>query len=253
MMAGEDPVALAPEAILLFGAVATLVTGIFAVRTRQWTAWVVAIAAALAATGVSAGAASTHRLLYDDSYALDLATTLARIIVAASTVLILILARGHVADNDRETEFYTLVLLASAGTVALAGASDLALLAVAYLLASIPLYALAGWARDPAGAEAALKTYLLGALMSITMLLGIVVLTASTGGATSYRALAAGAAHAPRTAIVIGVVAVLAGLTFKMGAVPAHFWVPDAVSGATVPAAAYLTTVPKIGGLLATY
>ncbi|MBN9619615.1 MAG: NADH-quinone oxidoreductase subunit N, partial [Actinobacteria bacterium] len=247
------PAALVPEAILLAGAVVTLLTGMFVVKSRQWLAWLVALAAAGGSTVAAGVAAGTHRLLYEDSYAIDLATTGARLIVGAATVLLLVLARGRVGSAARETEFYVLILLASAGTVVLAGASDLLLLAVGYLLASIPLYALAGWARDAGGAEATLKTYLLGALMSITMLAGIVVLTGTSGGATTYRALAAGLPHAPHVAVAFGVVAVLGGLAFKIGAVPAHFWVPDAVSGATIPAAAYLTTVPKIGGLLAAF
>ncbi len=249
----QDPAALTPEAILLAGAVLTLLTGMFVARTRQWLAWLVALAAAIGSTAAAGVAAGTHRLLYENSYAIDLATTGARLIVGTATVLLLLLARSRVGAAARETEFYVLILLTSAGTVVLAGASDLLLLAVGYLLASIPLYALAGWARDAGGAEATLKTYLLGALMSITMLVGIVVLTGTSGGATTYRALAAGLPHAPHVAVAFGVGAVLGGLAFKIGAVPAHFWVPDAVSGATIPAAAYLTTAPKIGGLLAAF
>ena len=248
-----DPAALLPEAILLIGAAATLVTGIFSARDWQWTAWLVALAGALGSIVAAAFAAGTHRLVYGASYAIDLSTTIGRITVGGATVVALLLARSSVADSPRETEFYTLMMLGAAGSVALAGSSDLLLLAVSYLLASIPLYALSGWARDGSGAEAALKIYLIGALMSIIMLVGIVILTGTTGGATTYRAFSHGLGQAPHVAVALAVVAILAGLAFKMGAVPAHFWVPDAVSGATVPAAAYLTTIPKIGGLLAAY
>ena len=249
----EDPAALLPEALLIAGAVATLLTGMFSARTGQHRALAAALAATLAALIVGVVDAGTHRTIYDGSYAIDVATTATRITVAAATAITLLLARARVADTPRETEFYVLILLASTGTVVLAGATDLLLLAIGYLLASIPLYALVGWARDAANAEATLKTYLLGALMSIAMLTGIAVLTGIAGGSTSYANLTGGLAHAPRAAFAFALVAVLAGLLYKAGAVPAHFWVPDAVSGATVPAAAFATTIPKIGALVGAY
>ena len=134
----------------------------------------------------------------------------------------------------------------------MSGATDLLLLAVAYLLATIPLYGLAGWGRDPRGAEGALKLYLLGALVGVLMLAGVTLLYAAAG-ATTYPDLAAQLPHAPARLVIVAVVALLAGLLFKAGAAPVHFWVPDTVQGATTGAAALLTTVPKIGALIAAY
>lgn len=251
---GEDPLGLMPELILLLGSVATLLTGSFVSQDRQWQARAVCVATLAAATGAGALAwGKPDRMLYDGSYALDVATSTARVVVPAAALLVVATAVGRVGGRRRETEFYVLVQLASLGAVVLAGASDLLLLAVAYLLASIPLYALAGWGRDRAGAEAALKLYLLGALLGIVMLAGVSVLYGVGGGSTTYADLTNGLPDASTGAVAFGVVALLAGLLFKVGAVPAHFWVPDAVEGATVPAAAFLTTVPKVGGLIATY
>ncbi|MCZ7433643.1 NADH-quinone oxidoreductase subunit N [Streptomyces sp. WMMC1477] len=249
----KDPLALAPEILLLAGAVATLLTGSFLPRRRQWIASALA-AAALAASLTAAVvlAPGDDRTVYAGTYALDGATDAARVIVPAAALAVLALAGGRVRGDRREAEFGALVLLGSLGAVLLAGASDLLLLAVAYLLASLPLYALAGWARDPRGAEAALKLYLLGVLLGITMMLGAALLY-GLGGATDYAALAEGLADAPTAALAVGTVALLSGPLFKAGAVPVHFWVPDAAAGATVPAAAFLTTVPKVGGLLALY
>jgi NADH-quinone oxidoreductase subunit N len=249
----KDPLALLPEILLLLGAVTVLLTGSFLPRHRQWIARgaaLAALAASLAAAAITAPAAD--RTVYAGTYALDGATAAARVIVPAAALAVLVLAAGRVRGDRRESEFCVLVLLGSLGSVLLAGASDLLLLAVGYLLASIPLYALAGWGRDARGAEAALKLFLLGVLLGITMLLGVTLLYA-LGGATDYATLATGLADAPRAALAVGTVALLGGPLFKAGAVPAHFWVPDAATGATVPAAAFLTTVPKIGGLLALY
>lgn len=247
-----EPLALLPELILLAGSVTALLAGSFTPQRRQWVATMLAaatLAGALLAAALSAPGAD--RTVFEQTYALDVATSAARIIVPAAALLVIALSRSRVAGTVRETEFAVLVLLASLGAVVLAGASDLLVLAVGYLLASIPLYGLAGWGRDVRGAEAALKLYLLGALLGITMLLGVAVLSA-VGGST-YAALAGGLPAAPTAAVALGVVATLAGLLFKIGAVPAHFWVPDAVDGASVPVGAFLTTVPKIGGLVAAY
>ncbi|GAB3489513.1 MULTISPECIES: proton-conducting transporter membrane subunit [Flexivirga] len=252
MTAHEDPAAFAPELILLVGAVVALLTGSFVRQERQWSAQLVAAVALAGSLVAGATAGASGQTLYAGSYAIDAATFAARLIVPAAALLVLGLSAGRVRGSARESEFAVLVLLASLGTILLAGSTDLLLLAVAYLLASIPLYALAGWARDPAGAEGALKTYLFGVLLGIVMFLGIAVLF-GLAGSTSYADLAQRLPGAPPAALALGAVAVFAGLLFKAGAVPVHFWVPDAVQGATTGAGAFLTTVPKIGALLALY
>ncbi|WP_137121347.1 NADH-quinone oxidoreductase subunit N [Segeticoccus rhizosphaerae] len=248
----ENPAAFAPELVLLAGAVIALLTGSFVPRHRQWAAQLAAAAALAASLAATATAGVTGGSVYAGSYTLDSATFAARLIVPAAALLTLAVAAGRTRGDARESEFAVLVLLASAGTILLAGSSDLLLLAVAYLLASIPLYALAGWGRDRLGAEGALKTYLLGVLTGILLLLGVAILF-GLAGSTSYADLTRQLPHAPAAALATGVVAVLAGLLFKAGAVPAHFWVPDAVQGATTGAGAFLTTVPKVGALLALY
>ncbi|MDG4801418.1 proton-conducting transporter membrane subunit [Micromonospora sp. WMMD980] len=249
----ERPLALLPELLLLAGAVTTLLTGAFLPRRRQWVARLVAAGAMLAAMVATLPAVGERTTVYAHSYALDAGTTAARLLIPLAGLLVVGIAAGRVAGNRRETEFYVLTLLAVLGAVLLAGASDLLLLAVAYLLSSVPLAGLAGWGRDRRGAEAALKVYLMGALAGVGLLAGAALLTALGGGTSDYDGLATGLAGAPSAAVAVGVVGVLAGLLFKIGAVPGHFWVPDAVQGASVPAGALLTTVPKLGGLLAAY
>ena len=97
-----------------------------------------------------------------------------------------------------------------------------------------------------------MKTYLLGALFGILLLPGVTVLYGVTA-TTTYAELTDRLAGAPPGVVAAGVVGVLAGLMFKAGGVPAHFWVPDAAQGAGGAVAAFLTTVPKIGALVAAY
>jgi NADH-quinone oxidoreductase subunit N len=242
---------LAPEIILAGSAVAGLLAGSWLPRNRQWLIRALAIAACLAGLGTAAFAATQPAA--DDfgtSYAIDTATSTVRIIVLAATLLIICLSAGSVASHPRETEFYVLLQLAALGTIVLAGADDLLLLFAGYLLASVPGYALAGFGKDAPGTEAALKYYLVGALLGVFMLTGITLLD-GVGGTTSYPLLHAALVAAPHGTVTIGLIAVLAGLLFKAGGVPAHFWVPDVTDGTSAPVAAFITTVPKIGALAA--
>ncbi len=253
MNSGTDALGLLPEIFLLSGAVAALLAGSFSSRDRQWISRVIAVLA-LAASAVTAAAAlaGSATSAYDGSYLLDGGTAAGRLIVAVSALLVVLLGVDELRGTARESETYTLILLASLGAVVLSGAADLLVLAVGFLLASIPLYALIGIGGTKAGAEAALKTYLLGALFGILLLLGVTVLYA-VSGTTSYAGLRGGLAAAAPAVVGVGLVGVLAGLMFKAGAVPGHFWVPDAAEGAGPAAAAFATTVPKIGGFLAAY
>jgi NADH-quinone oxidoreductase subunit N len=249
----EDPLALLPELCLLAGALVGLLVGLFVPRRRQWLVRLLAAAALLA--GLAAAVAAMTRpaeLVFDASYAVDTGLGVVRVVVLAGTLLTVCLAIDTVHAHRRETEFYVLLLLGALGSVTLAGASDLLVLGAAYLLASVPLYALAGFFKDSLGTEAALKYYLLGALLGIVLLVGVTVLY-GVGGATAYGQLRQPLGVAPHGAVAVGVVALLAGLLFKTGGVPAHFWVPDVTEGASAPVAAFVTTIPKVGGLLALY
>lgn len=252
-MMNEDPLALLPEIILAVAAVTGLLLGSYLPRQRQWPVRLLtALACAAAVVATVAVWNDPARTVFGDSYAIDVATNAGRVIVLVAVLLTLGVSAGEFRSSARESELYVLVLLAALGTIVLTGANDLLLLVAAYLLASIPLYAIAGFAKDDLGTEGALKFYLLGALLGITMLAGATVLF-GVGGATTYADLQKSLGTAPTAAVAVGFVGVLAGLLFKMGAVPAHFWIPDVTEGTRPPAAAFLTTVPKIGGVVAAY
>ncbi|MFR9799932.1 NADH-quinone oxidoreductase subunit N [Streptomyces sp. MS06] len=250
----ENPAALVPELALVGAAVIGLLAGSWLPRRRQWTV------AVLAATACGAGLAATavtmaghhEQTVFSDAFAVDTATDAGRGIVLAALLLIIGMSAETVHRHRRETEYWVLLLLTGAGTLALVGANDLLMLFAAYLLASIPAYALVAFAKDASGTEAALKYYLMGALLGTVMLAGIALLYGA-GHSVRYRELGAALPAAPYGPVAVGLVGVLAGLLFKAGAVPAHFWVPDAADGAPAPVAAYVTTLPKIGALVALY
>lgn len=253
MMTPSDVLALLPEFFVLLGAVVALLAGSFLPREHQAITRYVSVAAlALGTATATLAIATPASTVFTESFAIDVATGAVRLIVPLSTVFVIVLGKEEFSGSPRESETYSLLLLSSLGAMVMAGATDLLVLAGSFLLASIPLYALVGLSRKPGAAEAALKTYLLGAVLGIGLLLGISILF-GIGGSTTYSTLRLALADAPSAAVAAGVVGILAGLMFKAGGVPGHFWVPDATQASGTAVAAYVTSVPKIGAIIAAY
>ncbi|WP_300011655.1 NADH-quinone oxidoreductase subunit N [Pseudonocardia sp.] len=249
----HDPGALLPELLLLGGAVVGLLLGAWLPRRRQYLVRLLAATVALGGLVAAAVAArQPDQLVFGTGFAVDTPTHATRVVVLGSVLLALALSVPATTGHRRETEFVVLLQLGALGAMLLGGANDLLLLFAAFLLASIPLYALAGWDARPLGAEAALKYYLTGAFLGVAMLAGVTILS-GVGAATGYGPLRDGLAAAPPAAVGVGLVALLAGLAFKIGAVPGHFWVPDVADGTPAAVAAVVTTIPKVGGLVALY
>ncbi|WP_018331598.1 NADH-quinone oxidoreductase subunit N [Actinomycetospora chiangmaiensis] len=260
-----DVLVLAPEVLLALGAVLGLAVGTWLPPGREGAVRGIGVLGALAAVVAALG--GPRGTAFGGTYLVDTATTVVRVVVAGAVVVTLVLAgdRPDVSGGPRstpdvsggprltadggarvDTAFAVLLQLAAVGAMLLGGATDLLLLAAAVLLAGLPLAALAGLARDGRATEAALKYFLTSALFGLLALTGTTLLL-GLAGATAYPALVG--LTGPASAV--GVVLVLAGLLMAAGAVPAHFWVPDAVDGTTPVTGAVLTTTAKIGALVA--
>ncbi|MFI6279204.1 NADH-quinone oxidoreductase subunit N [Streptomyces sp. NPDC050988] len=249
----ENPLDLLPEVLLAASAVLGLLLGSWLPRARQWAVGLLAAVACVAGI-VAASVAATEpaTTAFGEAFAVDTVTGASRIVVLGGTLLGLGVSFRPLRGDPRESEFYVLVQLAALGALMMAGTQDLLLFAAAYLLASIPAYTLAGFRKDGPGTEAALKFYVVGALLGVLLLAGVTVLYAA-GRATLYPMLSDALRDAPEPLVAVGAIGLLAGVLFKAGGVPAHFWVPDAVQGSSAPVAALLTTLPKIGALAALF
>ena len=162
----------------------------------------------------------------------------------------------HVARHmpGRQGEYYLLLAFSVLGMMLLPGARDLILLVVCFELMGMPLYLLAAWSKtdDKVGrgknaSEAALKFYLVGAVSSVFLLLGL-ALVVGMSGTTSITALA----HMRHSALFdLGLLTIFGGMGFKIGVVPFHMWVPDTYEGAPTPFVAFLSVAPKAAGFAA--
>lgn len=161
-----------------------------------------------------------------------------------------LLAGGYLREHGIERgEFYALLLFSTFGGMMLAGAGDALTLFLGLETLSIGAYAMTAFRRaSPRSAEGALKYFLLGAFAAALLLYGFVLLYGATGH-TDLVGIGEGVKKGgPKTPmVVIALVLVVAGLAFKVSAVPFHMWTPDAYEGAPTPATTYMSTVVKCG------
>jgi len=161
-----------------------------------------------------------------------------------------LLAGGYLPEHQIERgEFYMLLLFATIGAMMLAAAGDVLIVFLGLETMSIGAYALTAFRRtSPRSAEGALKYFLLGAFAAALLLYGFALLYGATGHtdlAGIGEAVKKGGEKSPM--MIIALVLVLAGLLFKVSAVPFHMWTPDAYEGAPTPATTYMGSVVKAG------
>jgi NADH-quinone oxidoreductase subunit N len=240
-----------PEISLVLGAILVLLVALFTPRARQGVTAIVA-ATTVVVSGVLVGArlGSPTDLTFAGTYAVDGATDGAALIILAATLVVIALSPTWFRTDPRHGEYYTILLFSALGAILLAGASDLIELILALLLSSLTGYVLTAYhRRSRVASEAAMKYFLLGALPSTSMLIGVALLF-GLAATSSYGGLATGLTDGS-AALVVGTALVILALTFKIGGAPLHAWVPDVAQGAPAPSAAFVTAVPKVGGLVA--
>ncbi|MCW3475208.1 NADH-quinone oxidoreductase subunit NuoN [Limobrevibacterium gyesilva] len=168
------------------------------------------------------------------------------LVAAALCVVVSLDYNEHV--NLRRFEFPVLMLFCTVGMMLMASASNLMTMYVGTELMSLAIYVLAAFARDELrSAEAGLKYFVLGALASGLMLYGISLVYGFSGSMAFDKlaeALADPASASP--GLVVGIVFIVAGLAFKVSAVPFHMWTPDVYEGAPTSITAFLGTAPKV-------
>jgi NADH-quinone oxidoreductase subunit N len=154
-------------------------------------------------------------------------------------------------EDLRRFEFPVLILFATVGMMLMASATNLMTLYLGVELMSLSTYVLAAFARDELrSSEAGLKYFVLGALASGLLLYGISLVYGFSGSMNFDKLMAALADPAQASAgLVVGIVFIVAGLAFKISAVPFHMWTPDVYEGAPTPITALLGTAPKVAGI----
>ncbi len=170
------------------------------------------------------------------------------LVICVGAGLSVLLAGGYLREHGFERgEFYVLVLFTSFGAMVLARAADLLSIFIGLETMSLGAYALVAYRRTSARAvEGAVKYFLLGSFAAAILLFGSALLYGATGHtdlAGIREVVAAGEADA--ILAVLAMVMLVVGLTFKVGAVPFHMWVPDAYEGAATPVTTFMSVGVK--------
>jgi len=249
---GMSLVSILPELVLLGGALALLPMVLFLPwRLQPLAAHYSLVILALSGVFSAAMLGDPQASTFFGTYSVDDTAVWGKLIIVAVTMLTVVLSHQWFDRDKRRGEYYVLLLLAALGSVILAGMTDLMELVLGLLLTSATGYILTAYHRASARAgEAAIKYYLLGAFTNGFLVYGVVLLFALTG-TTVLGTMRAELSAADPLALIVAVALIAMGLAFKLGAVPAHAWMPDVADGAPAPVAAFLTVAPKIGALIA--
>ncbi|MGV9372595.1 NADH-quinone oxidoreductase subunit N [Micromonospora tulbaghiae] len=254
-----DNLAMLPAYLAAGTAVLVLLVDLLVARPAATVA-----VAALGATGTAVGAAlvgadGTRRTFCvgdDCSWVWNGRAALVGAVIALLTLGVLALSGPLLrAGRTPVGEYCFLLACAMTGGVVLGAAGDLITLIVALETLTLPLYVLVGLRRGSlAGAEAAVTFFVVSVVATTVTLLGAALLYAVTGTLHLDRLGATLAARDDLTGLPltgVAVALVVAGLAFKVAAVPFHAWAPATYDGAPLPVAAYLSTASKLGGVVA--
>src|SRR6267143_4525841 len=170
------------------------------------------------------------------------------IFLIAAALAIAISMRYLDIEREQHGEYYALILFATVGMMFLGGGYDLILLYIALELMAVTFYVLVAFTkRQRRSNEAGMKYFLLGAFSSGILLYGMSLLY-GIAGSTNLSEIGRGVAAAGpelRPMLLLGMIALAAGLFFKIAAVPFHMWAPDAYEGAPTSVTAFLSTGSK--------
>jgi NADH-quinone oxidoreductase subunit N len=243
----HDAFYLLPELVLTAGSLLLLAaSAIVPRRLDRWLSWLalaVLVAAAMAlpaADGVNATVA--RGLVAVDGFAFFFKL----LFLLAAGLTIAMSSRYLTVEGVRPGEYCFLVLVAAAGMMIMAGGIDLITLFVGLETTGVPFYILTGYIRrNRRSNEAAIKYFVLGSFSLAILLYGMALVYGLTG-TTRLRAIAiALAAGDAGVLLPLAVILLVAGLAFRIAAVPFHMWAPDVYEGAPTPITAFLSVGAK--------
>ncbi len=242
--------AVLPEIVVLASACIVLVADLFVPQERRAiTFWLTQAGLLVALVAVVATAQIVPVKVFGGMVVADLLGGVLKLFAVVAVSLMLFYARGHLAARGLyRGELFVLTLFSLLGMMVMMSGANLVTLYLGLELMSLAFYALVALRRDVAApSEAAMKYFVLGALASGMLLYGFSMLYGATGSldldAIAQATLDAGTG---RTFLVLGLVFVVSGIAFKLGAVPYHMWLPDVYHGAPTPVTLLVGTAPKL-------
>jgi NADH-quinone oxidoreductase subunit N len=228
---------LLPDALVMAAIVVAWLNDTFAGPAGRRTTYFIALVSTVVAGVWFAVQAFDPHVYYTFSrmYVVDPFASAMKAVVTLGFAVSIVYSRKYLEDRDLfRGEFFLLGLFSLLGQIVMISGNNFLTLYLGLELMSLSLYAVIGLRRNATQSnEAAMKYYVLGALASGFLLYGISMLYGATGALELNEVLKAIASgHINEIVLLFGVVFIVAGVAFKMGAVPFHMWVPDVYQGA---------------------
>ena len=243
-----------PEILIAAACMALMLFGAFSRADRTRSITVLSLLAMLAAGVLVTMQPAGRELAFNGLFVTDAYAGFLKLTVLLGAILSLVLSLGYLQrEMMARYEFPLLLLFAVLGMLMMISANDLISLYVGLELQSLALYVVAAFRRDNLrSTEAGLKYFVLGALSSGMLLYGA-SLVYGFAGTTGFDAIARslvdlGGAE-PSLGLIVGLVFLIAGLAFKVSAVPFHMWTPDVYEGAPTPVTAFFAIAPKVAAI----
>mgnify|MGYP001216167495 FL=1 len=248
LSATADLMPLLPELVLIAGAFALLMLDLFLEDSRR----VVTHALALAVLGVVlamiACGTGGHGTVFSGMFVRDVMADVSKVVILLVSALSLLYAWPYLRErNLYKGEVPVLVLLATAGMMMMVSAGNLLMVYLGLELLALCSYGLVALNRDDGlSSEAAIKYIVLGSLASGLLLYGMSLVYGATGTLDLAGIHAASVQVEDKALLLTGLVFLVAGIAFKLGAAPFHMWLPDVYHGAPTPITLFISAGPKL-------
>ena len=242
----HDLLTLLPELILAVGAMAALLIG--AVRGDKATKFLSGLIVLLMAVAAYFVLTAPDASAFHGAFVVDGFSRFAKALILLSAATCTMMAQSFFEDEGRvRFELPVLIALSTLGMLLMVSAANFISLYLGLELQSLALYVLAAFNRDSArSTEAGLKYFVLGALSSGMLLYGISLIYGFTGTVDFAGVALAVKASGVGIGLIFGLVFLIAGLAFKLSAVPFHMWAPDVYEGAPTPIVAFFSSAAKV-------
>lgn len=243
----------APEIFLAVFTMALMMLGVFTKEQRAFRAVSSFAVPTLLITLLMVVAISGKRMLaFEGLFVVDRFATYMKVLVLIGSVVTLLMSDRYLRQQQlNRFEYPVLVMMATLGMMMMISANNLISLYLGLELQSLSLYVLAAFQRDSTrSTEAGLKYFVLGALSSGLLLYGCSLIY-GFAGSTDFAVLAEQFTPGQQQPIglIVGLVFLVAGLAFKVSAVPFHMWTPDVYEGAPTSVTAFFAAAPKVAAI----
>lgn len=239
-----------PEIFLLGMICIILILDLFLTDEQRTVTYMLTLATIVVTAVLSFGFwGDARELTFSGLFVLDPMATLLKLAIYSAVFTTFLYSRRYLIERDMyKGEFYVLGLSAMLGMMVMVSANSFLTIYLGLELLSLSLYAMVAMQRDSVlASEAAMKYFVLGAMASAMLLYGMSMIYGATGtlDLSEMRQILSTGEH-DSLVLIFGLVFMLVGVAFKLGAVPFHMWVPDVYHGAPTAVTQFISTAPKL-------